>query len=86
MSWSINAVGTPEKLIEYIDKMDESWGPSQSKDEYNAVKPALKALVGEIKTTGLVQLNASGHATFTNGEKTQGTVNVDLKTIYGTLL
>lgn len=78
MSFSISTRGTPEAVKAAIqaesDRLTE-----QSKAEFDAIKPALETLVDQQVGNGLVDLQANGHATFTDGQKTYGNVSVSVK-------
>jgi hypothetical protein len=85
MSFSVSYVGKPDaikrKLAEDSDRLTD-----QSKVEFDAVKPALETILDQQVGNGLIHLSASGHATFTNGVKTYGNCNVDVKPLYGVLV
>lgn len=82
MSWSLTLIGTPEGVHKELDSFGEQMSEGQSKDEFLEAKPALQALVTQIVGQS-VRLTASGHATFTNGQKTFGNVMVSLEPFYG---
>lgn len=63
MSWSIQLIGNPENICAALDAESERL-TGQSKDEFDAALPHLKALVGQnVSETQLPVLNltASGH-------------------------
>jgi hypothetical protein len=82
MSWSIYVIGKPEaikrKLAEESLRLHD-----ESKADFDAVLPALEILLDQIVSGDImtvVQLNASGHASFRkDGMKMFGTCSVDLK-------
>lgn len=81
MSWSFDGVGKREAICAAIDKSLAGYGAGQSRDEYEASAPHLKALVMEAGPGSVVAIAANGHATFVNGEKTHGNIRVDIKQI-----
>ena len=48
MSWSINMIGTPEKLVEALKKHSETIS-GRSKEEFDAALPHMIALIEENK-------------------------------------
>lgn len=82
MSWSVSLVGTPEGVSRQLDKIAEGMTDGQSKDEFMEAKPHLKGLLAQCVKQN-VRLNANGHATFTNGEKSYGNASVVLESFYG---
>lgn len=81
MSWSISVVGTPEGVSRKLDEYAETLS-GQSKEEFMDAKPHLQGLLAQVVKQN-VRLNANGHATFTGGEKTYGSVCVALENFYG---
>ena len=81
MSWSVNAVGTPDKVVEQLEKYMADSSPSQSKAEYDAAKPHLVGLVKQNfvdlkKATWArgqltIVLSANGSGSSQNGEIVQ---------------
>jgi hypothetical protein len=89
MSWSVSVIGKPESVAAKLDEIAGTLS-GQSLEEYNEALPHLQGLVRQVVTTSdghgsLVNLRASGHATFANGQKTYGQVSVALDPWYGTL-
>jgi hypothetical protein len=85
MSWSVQIIGKPEKVAAELDA-ESAKLTEQSKIEYDEALPHLKAMV--LQNVGqdyLVEINANGHATFVNGKRTYGSVNVTLKPFYSKL-
>lgn len=80
MSWSVRFIGKPENVIEALDKFSETQS-GQSKQEFDEAKPALQTLVRQ-QVGQLVDLEASGHATFTDGVKTYGNCTVRMGAMY----
>lgn len=80
MSFSVTFVGKPEaikrKLVEESARLT-----GQSKTEFDAVCPALETILDQQVGNGAVHLSANGHATFTDGVKTYGNCNVEVKTL-----
>lgn len=81
MSWSVNYIGTPEKILAAMDDLSTKLN-GQSKLEFDEALPHLKALVSSNvgSQTGF-WLIANGHATITEGVKTYGYLSVDLKQV-----
>ncbi|MEP6743424.1 MAG: hypothetical protein ABJB61_13075 [bacterium] len=78
MSFSVIFIGKPEaikrKLAEESNRLT-----GQSKDEFNALRPALETILDQQFGNGAISLNAYGHASFTDGEKTFGNCGVEVK-------
>jgi len=91
MSWSVTMIGLPEKLAEALDA-HATILTDQSRVEFDAVLPHLKALVLENfnrfagSDTPLVRLEASGHGTVSDGEQKHRTVSVKLEGFHAKLL
>ena len=83
MSWSFQAVGKAGAVLRAIEESSNNNLTGQSLAEWQEAKPALTALVGLNVGNIAVKLNANGHASFTNGEKTQGQCSVALESLYG---
>ncbi len=76
MSWSVSAVGEPEAVARHLSNYMSEQASNQSKDEYDAAKPHLIALVLEnFATDGasewargyLVSIEASGSGSRVGG-------------------
>lgn len=80
MSFSVTCIGKPDaikrKLVEESARLT-----GQSKTEFDALKPALDTILDQQVGNGVVRLDANGHATFTDGVKTYGNCNVDVKSL-----
>lgn len=88
MSWSLLWVGTPEKIIEALDK-ESNRLTGMSKDEFDKVKPALVTLVEsnfDKTITPALKLSANGHAYTENGEPKYSVCNVVLENSGAALL
>lgn len=90
MSWSVNVIGRPEAVVKKLDEMETTMS-GQSLAEYQEAKPHLQGLVSQIVTTregwgALVQVEANGHASFQDGKKTSGNVQVKIGPFYGLLV
>jgi len=86
MSWSVSIIGTPAKMCEKLDEYGNSL-TGQSKAEFDEAKPHLQSLIKQnVGGVGgnLLRLNASGHATFKNGEKEFGNLAVSIEQLYAT--
>ena len=90
MSWSISYIGKPSAVAKALDAYMADAQPSQSKDEYDAAKPHLLALVNENVGQNMVTISANGHATFTDVDgvktKTYGYCTVSLSALSGNLV
>lgn len=84
MSWSVRFIGTPEKVVEALDKFGDTLS-GQSKEEFDEAKPALVTLVNG-NVGPMVDLNASGHASFAAGKKVSGNTSVVLSPVYGSFV
>jgi hypothetical protein len=85
MSWNIELIGKPDKINERLQRYSESLR-DQSKAEFDEAMPHLQALISQaVGENLLIKLKASGHASFSGGEKTYGQVSVAIDPIYGEL-
>ena len=80
MSFSVTFVGKPEAIKRKLAEESERL-TGQSKTEFDAVKPALETILDQQMGNGAVHLSANGHATFTDGVKTYGNCQVDVKSL-----
>lgn len=80
MSWSISVIGKPEAIKRALARQSGTLS-GQSKEEFDAAKPALETLLDQNVENGVVQLDANGHASFTDGKKTYATCSASLKTL-----
>lgn len=80
MSFSVSFVGKPEavkrKLFDHSAQLS-----GQSKDEFDAVVPALCVVLDQNVGQSVVSMSANGHATFVDGVKTYGVCSCDVRTI-----
>lgn len=94
MSWSFNAVGKPEKVIEDLRKKVSDYGEGQSRDEFEAAIPHLIGLIeqnvvvpGHRYPECLVHVEASGSGSLgSDGKVIYSSCQVSIKQIYGVLL
>jgi hypothetical protein len=84
MSWSISVIGKPEAVKRALARQSETL-TGQSKEEFDAVKPALDTILDQNVENGLIQLNANGHASFSDGKKTFSNCSVEVKALAGQL-
>ena len=83
MSWSVNFLGTPNKVSEALTAQSEKLS-GQSKQEFDDALPHMKALIeSNVGDNKYVKLVANGHATFTDGVKTEGYTVVNIEAAYG---
>jgi len=83
VSWSFQAVGKPEAVKRAIEESSNNKLTGQSLEEWNEAKPALLTLVGANVGNVAVTVNANGHASFSDGVKTQGQCSVAIQSLYG---
>ena len=90
MSFSVSFVGKPEAIKRKL--ADESVRlTGQSKEEFDAIRPALDAVLDQNVGNGAVFLSANGHASFsdpnatpsvpTERRKTYGQCSVEVRTL-----
>ena len=80
VSFSVTFVGKPEAIKRKLAE-ESARLTGQSKTEFDAVKPALETILDQQVGNGAVHLSANGHATFTDGAKTYGNCQVDVKSL-----
>lgn len=92
MSWSVSYLGAPDKIVEQLDKDSEKL-TGQSKEEFDAAKPHLQALLKENIPDAdrgygpqIVKLDASGSGSKTDGKITSQSCSVKIEPIFGRLL
>lgn len=84
MSWSVQFIGKPEKVVEALQTQSNNL-TGESKVEYDSALPHLIALVNENFGTGYpVKLSASGHGQ--TGEKPTRQLTASIELIYGLLV
>lgn len=90
MSWSFSCIGTPEAVARALDE-NQSQLTGQNLEEYQEALPHLKALVAlNVPSDGkypvTLDLEASGSASFINGEKNYGSCSVNIKPVHRKLV
>lgn len=87
MSFYVDYIGTPDKIKDKLAEHAETL-TGQSKEEFEAARPAINTILDQNVNNGVVRLTANGHATIdtTTGVKTYGQCTVDLKPLGGTLV
>lgn len=81
MSFSISRIGTPGAIKRSLDKESGNL-TGQSKQEFDAIKPALESILDQQVANGAIQLDANGHASFNSaGDKTYGNCNVAIRAL-----
>jgi len=80
MSFSVSFVGKPKAIKRKLAE-ESARLTGQSKEEFDAVCPALDTILDQQMGNGAVHLSANGHATFVAGAKTYGTCQVEVKTL-----
>jgi hypothetical protein len=84
MSWSIQFIGKPEKVIEALNANSEKMS-GESKAEFDSALPHLVGLVNEnFGYDYLVNLTASGHGQ--TGEKPSRQLTAKVELIYGVIV
>lgn len=83
MSWSNRWIGRPSVVSQAIDRYSEVLS-GNSKEEFDAVRPALKQAVEANSDEAVIELDANGHA-YTSGERRVAAFQMHLRNI-GTLL
>lgn len=89
MSWSINFIGTPERVAAALEGYVEKVGLSgPSKEEYEKALPNMVSLVKQNfgNENELVQIAANGSGYIENGVPKTSRCNVNITTIYGALV
>lgn len=83
MSWSVQANGSAAAVKREVQRTFDSYGPSQSKDEFAAAKAHIDGLLDEFAGDNyIVRLSASGSGRFEGGKKVDGTVQVRIEPLY----
>jgi hypothetical protein len=77
MSWSVSFTGQADEILQQLQEASANL-TDRSKEEYDEVLPALKALVQANTTGRTVSLQANGHATFSDDKKTGSECRVTL--------
>jgi hypothetical protein len=86
MSWSIQYIGTPEKVIAALKANSEKL-TGDSKAEFDAALPSMVELIG--KNQGhegqIIKVVGSGHA-YAVGEELKSTLSFSIEPIHGVLI
>ena len=78
MSWSIYIKGTPEEVIQALEKQGSNYLENdQSGEEYKAALPYLVALVKE-NIGGIINLSVYGHGTKNDGSFSDKSCQVNI--------
>jgi hypothetical protein len=88
MSWSVNFIGTPEKIASALQKQSESLS-GQSKEEFDEVLPHMVGLVKQNynKTSEpVLKISASGHRFSGHGHDTYCNCTVHIENLGGVLV
>ena len=96
MSWSVNLIGKPAKIVEALEARSEQISKNPDdlcRIEYDAAKPHLIGLVqqnfvkpGTSYVESVLVLEASGHGSRASGEDVQRSCRVKLESLNGTLV
>lgn len=82
MSFSVTCIGKPEAIKRKLAEESERL-MGQSREEFDAVRPALDTILDQNVGNGVVRLDVNGHATFSSGDNPDGVSPGRSKT-YGT--
>lgn len=80
MSFSITVVGRPDAIKRRLQAHSTELS-GQSKEEFDATLPALETVLDQNVGGEVLRLEANGHASFYDGQKTYGKVNVSVTTM-----
>lgn len=84
MSFSVSFIGKPDAIKNALAKESDRL-TGQSKDEFDAVKPAIEAILDQNMNLGgdpsVLQVEANGHAKFLDGVKQYGNCSVKVARI-----
>lgn len=81
MSFSVSFVGKPDAIKRKLAEQSANLS-GQSKEEFDAVVPALEKVLDQNVGNGVLLLNANGHASFSESPATESTPPSRMKT-YG---
>ena len=88
MSWSVNYIGKPQKVVEALNTQSTALS-GQSKTEYDEALPHLVALVEQnFGTPYLINLSAAGHGleNSQDPEKSTRQLTASIAIMYGILV
>lgn len=87
MSWSVNYIGTAQKIIDALNEQSEKF-TGQTKEEFDAALPHLRGLLAEnyAEKQPLLKLDASGSGYSVGGEQKQRQCSVQLQQLWGVLV
>lgn len=84
MSFSITVIGKPDAIKRRLAEESARLN-GQSKEEFDAIKPAIDAVLDQQVGNGCMRVSANGHASFEGeGEtrkKTYGTCTVEIQNL-----
>lgn len=84
MSFSVSFIGKPDAIKNALAKESDRL-TGQSKEEFDAVKPAIETIVDQNVTgvgdQAVLHVEANGHANFTDGVKQYGSCQVKVSRI-----
>jgi len=84
MSFSVSFIGKPDAIKNALAKESDRL-TGQSKEEFDAVKPAIETILDQNVNLGgdpsVFQVEANGHANFTDGVKQYGNCSVKVARI-----
>lgn len=84
MSFSVSIVGKPEAIKRALANESERL-TGQSKEEFDAVKPAIETILDQNMNLGgdpsVFRVDANGHANFSGGVKQYGNCSVKVERI-----
>lgn len=80
MSWSWSGIGKPSKVKQAVGQYGETL-TGMSKDEFDAVRPALDAVLDANTDDHAVSLSASGHGWKEGDVLKHSTCQIDLRNV-----
>jgi hypothetical protein len=87
MSWSVQFIGKPEKVVEALNENSKKMIDVQSKMEFDSALPYLIGIVKEnFGFDYAVKLTASGHGYSVNGEQKNRQLAASIEIVYGLLV
>lgn len=80
MSFYTSLLGRPESLKTKLREYSNNLTPP-SKDEFDAVLPAIETIIDQNVGNVALRVTATGHAQFADGKKVQGNCNVTVENL-----
>jgi hypothetical protein len=80
MSFSVTFIGKPDAIKRKLAEESERL-TGQSKQEFDAVKPALETVLDQNVGNNVLRLDANGHASFNGDTKAYGQCSVSVSVL-----